>query len=171
MSETHMYRVIAREGTRVCLEVRAVHPDVPSLPASKAEFLYQLLRSTDDANDSREEPPDDAYETFQRASDTARAKLEEVCGRSVSDIPPIDSAAALEEWNTIAGRVIERVSLIVEPADSGVALKSALGITLGHAERAFGKVELVVTDPDTVAHLVPGMYWDNANVVIDDSEG
>lgn len=168
MSETHHYRVLAREGTRVCLEVRALQPEISTLPASKAEFLYQLLRSTDDANDDREDQPDGAYEEFLRASDMARAKLEEVAGRSVSDIPPIDSAAALEEWNAIAEQIIERVSLIVEPARSEVALKSRVGVTLHDAASAQGKVELVVRDAATVAHLMPGMYWDNENVVIDD---
>ena len=168
MSETHMYRVAAVESTRLSLEARIAHPDISLLPKSKIEFLYQLFGSTESANDPREEPPEGSLEAYRAAGTAARAKLESLSGTTEAAIPFIETRAALEEWNVVAGNVIANVTFKLEPEDAEVAFDSAIGVVLAEGTEAFAKVTIEVVDPVVIAHLIPGMYWDSANVTVSD---
>ena len=168
MSETHVYRVTAVESTRLSLDARIGHPDIALLPKSKIEFLYQLFVSTKYGNDPREEPPEGSLDAFRAAGEVARAKLESLSGTTMATIPTIETATALEEWEKVAGKVISSVTFTLEPEDAEVAFESAIGVVLPDGEEAFAKVTIEVVDPVVIAHLMPGMYWDSANVTIAD---
>lgn len=168
MSETHLYRVRERRGTTLVLEARIGHPDVSLLPASAAEVLYQLFVSTKYANDGRDEPPPNAYEHFRAGAAAARTLLERLVGTTAEELPVVETRAQLEASNLQAAPAIASVTLTLEPPDAEVTKRSAIGVVLPDDCEAYGVLTIEVTDPHLITHLDSGMYWDTANITIDD---